>query len=109
MESCIVQIDEHVETILQARDLAVERLLEENKQRFTSAGMEIILIYKTLFNWYLRWCWGHIENLVPKMLEFQSQSTEYEYSWSDERDEDTERLITEFPKLMESKAERIRY
>ena len=47
--------------------------------------------------------------MVPKMLEFQSQSTEYEYSWSDEKDEDTERLITEFPKLMESKAERIRY
>ena len=50
MESCIVQIDEHVETILQARDLAVERLLEENKQRFTPAGIEIVLIYKTLFN-----------------------------------------------------------
>lgn len=34
---------------------------------------------------------------------------EYEYNWSFEKDENIEKLIVEFPKLMESKAEKVKY
>lgn len=72
MESSSVQFDYCVETILQCRDLAAERLLEENRQRFTPAGTQIISVYKQLFNRSLRRCRGHLENLVPQMSEFQA-------------------------------------
>lgn len=42
MEIGSIHIDCSVETILQARDLAIERLLKENKQRFTAAGIDAI-------------------------------------------------------------------
>lgn len=42
MEIGSIHIDCSAETILQARDLAIERLLEENKQRFTAAGIDAI-------------------------------------------------------------------
>lgn len=71
--------------------------------------MEIISIYKKLFDRCLRWCREHIENFVPQMSEFQFRVSEYENSWSHEWDESIERMIVEFQKLMESKAEWIKY
>jgi len=73
----VKRFDYAVDELLQVRDALLNKILEDNKHRFTKNGLEIIYSYKSIFNRGLRWCNTLMEPILELLngeLMFQESS-----------------------------------